>query len=1200
MDGIAGVLVAVLLAGGSAVTAAQEFASGGVEGRLTDLYSKPLDGVRLVLRNALTGAEFATTTGKGGSYRLAGLDPGSYMLEASSARLGSGQTSGILVNAGHVARIQTALAMHWTAPASKMVLAHGSPPAAALPQPQPALRTAANGPVDPSSAGVLAAASVSGTRSGALLASVASASLVAAFQLGPAMAASGATAAIETEWQPGVDEIFTGEELEAMPLSSRGLEPFRLDTPPQSATESEASESGDDRAEPGDRAAAHVDGMSMRLAFGRGSGRRDLGAFTGPAASESAIREVQVVRSNGLDASGMPSAEGGVRTRGGADIASGRLHGQAFVFDKQNLLNARNPFTEWVKETAPATPGSLPAFTPFAWSPADQALRWGGGAGGPLRRDRLFWYGTFSQESRDDPAVAAVRHPDHFFATPPLDEMQVLSARLDLSGADPVGEGLAAYSGMLKTLDGLLGPVARTSSRWTGFLRFDWKAASRHRFQLEGSMARWDAPGGGLLRASETYGSHSFAASRSREIWLMGRWDAILTPNLIAVTQASAGTYTMQHPAGAPSEFEQSLNVNAWGQLPQMVVDSRYGFSIGNPARFGAGTYPVERLFELRETVDWRRGPVAFRAGADLRYNADSTSFVRNHTGTYHYSRIENFVSDALTFAKFGLGDALDTASQHNCDPHGKAWRDTDGRLHGMGDLPCYSYYTQTLGPTNWHLETSDWSAFTATDWRPRPALRLSAGVRWDRQITPTSIPVVSNPDLPLAGKLPDQANEWAPRLGIAWGSRESRWPVLTLGYGMYYGRVQNRTLEEALTQTGSAAGDLKLLLRPADDLPLGTGGAPPFPYVLAGSPASALKPGVSEIAPGFRNGELHQAVASAEEALPGHVDVSVSAVATLGRRLPVTMDTNFDPAANPGTITYEVMDANGLGPIHAPQVTAPFYAAWPSAGQSAGRLNPNYQEITQLASRANSTYEAGVVRITRRAARGLGFNLRYTYGHAMDWNPNENGLLTGGDMMDPLDFSQEYGPSNLDIRHSVAGYAIWQAPWRLKSIGGKIANGWLLSGIGQYHSGLPYSMRTAGGIPEISGGGGLAVGLGPGMNGYGGANRIYGVGRNTYRYPSTWKADVRAGKRFVLGHERELQLVAESFNLFNHRNVTEIETVGYTIESGSTPGSLPRLNFLTNATTGLAEFGLPLDVNATDLYRERQVDFGLRLRFKH
>jgi len=159
--------------------------------------------------------------------------------------------------------------------------------------------------------------------------------------------------------------------------------------------------------------------------------------------------------------------------------------------------------------------------------------------------------------------------------------------------------------------------------------------------------------------------------------------------------------------------------------------------------------------------------------------------------------------------------------------------------------------------------------------------------------------------------------------------------------------------------------------------------------------------------------------------------------------------------------------------------------------------------------------------------------------------------------------------------------------------------------------------MRTSGSLAEeFTSGGTPIVGLGPGMNGSGGDNRVYGVGnnsivynigRNTYRYPATWKADLRLGRRFDLGHMRELELLAESFNLFNHQNVTELETTGYYIESGTT-NTLPTLNFLagpiTNATTGAVTnatttaFGQPLNINATNFYRERQIQFGLRLRF--
>ena len=56
----------------------------------------------------------------------------------------------------------------------------------------------------------------------------------------------------------------------------------------------------------------------------------------------------------------------------------------------------------------------------------------------------------------------------------------------------------------------------------------------------------------------------------------------------------------------------------------------------------------------------------------------------------------------------------------------------------------------------------------------------------------------------------------------------------------------------------------------------------------------------------------------------------------------------------------------------------------------------------------------------------------------------------------------------------------------------------------------------------------------------------------------------MRLGKRFDLGRMRQLELLAESFNLFNHQNVTELETTGYSIESGSVNGGMPTLNFLT------------------------------------
>jgi hypothetical protein len=1093
----------------------------------------------------------------------------------------------------------------------------------------------------------------------------------------------------------------TATQLESLPAGGRRWQEFLLDTPAASTSpdETQASYRGSQES-----AEIMIDGASTTLKFGAGSGSGSRAedsagqgadqqsamrqAWTGGrgfGVSEAAIHEVTAVSGN-VEAEGMRSAGGrtSIQTERGGDA----LHGQGFFFDRQNNWGARNPFTQWVTETAPVGEAGLlatvpvfdngPTGAPESYTPPDHEIVWGLGMGRPIRRDKLFWFGALDSYHRNDPGLSMVKHPyleqtpsgcgtstgcaptiTGLFAQPSDAQLQLLSAQLDLPSASPVDEALTAYSCMLETLAGmssgsspncpsswplagLLGPAPRTAAQWTGFARIDWQAAERHRFTLEGIGADWNAPGGGLTQVSENYGNHSFGSSQASQEWLLARWEAYLTPNLLAVTQGSAGRAILTARPGTPSAFENTfLTVNSYGQLPQIVVDSRYGFTIGNPSRFGQGSYPDEKLYHAQEMLDWVHNKALIKAGFELDHNNDATSFLRNETGTFTYSKVQNFISDALVFQKFGQIPSgwqnTPTGSQfneHNCDPA------NDGKLTGA--LPCYSYFSQMMGPTNWHLSTNDWAGYATAQWQLSKFVVFSGGLRWEREQLPPPIAALANPELtsatqtnpqpPFSANLPSLGNNWGPRVSVA-VSGGKRWPVLRLGYGMYYGRVENATIETALTQTGSFNGDLYFFIKPTDGYTSidGTSGAPFFPYVFAGEPSSVVKPGVVGFAPNFRNPEVHQAVAAIEQPLPGHVELTASAMLSLGRRLPVFIDTNLDPAAK-GTITYTVCDeapsgANygacgnlGLGPIKASTITVPFYASWPTSTGVVSWLNPDYQEIDQITSKANSTYEAAMVRLTRYGSRGLSLHAHYTYAHATDWNPNES-------PMDPTDFSQEYGTSNLDVRHSAAAMLIYEAPWKLHNFAGRVANGWMLSSIGQFHSGLPYTMRVTGSLPEcaVTVGAGVSscayaglnpttsnatiTGLRPSINGTGGDNRVYWedsdslihtVGRNTFRYPGTWKADLRLGKKFDLGEMRQLEILAESFNLFNHQNVTEIETTGYTIDSGS-PN--PTLNFLTglktSATAGpIPGFGQPLNINATNFYRERQIQIGLRMRF--
>jgi hypothetical protein len=133
------------------------------------------------------------------------------------------------------------------------------------------------------------------------------------------------------------------------------------------------------------------------------------------------------------------------------------------------------------------------------------------------------------------------------------------------------------------------------------------------------------------------------------------------------------------------------------------------------------------------------------------------------------------------------------------------------------------------------------------------------------------------------------------------------------------------------------------------------------------------------------------------------------------------------------------------------------------------------YGELTNVSSSGVSNYNGIVASYKHRFSVWGGglFQFNYTYGHAFDiisnggFNPfSANSAGSGATSIthpeDPNNYRLNYGPADYDVRHSLNANYVWQVPFR-KMLGGHgwapLVEGWQVSGTVFYRTGLPFSV---------------------------------------------------------------------------------------------------------------------------------------------
>ena len=148
-----------------------------------------------------------------------------------------------------------------------------------------------------------------------------------------------------------------------------------------------------------------------------------------------------------------------------------------------------------------------------------------------------------------------------------------------------------------------------------------------------------------------------------------------------------------------------------------------------------------------------------------------------------------------------------------------------------------YTSFNQGVGPTAFSFHTFDYDFFIQDTWRLNPRTTLNLGLRYDYEQMPD--PQIPNPLLPATSAFPNDKNNFGPRIGVAYDLSGHGTTVLRGGYGMFYGRIINSTISNAITNVGSTPGSWRCTLQTT------SAGAPTFPNVLASASATPVRPDI-------------------------------------------------------------------------------------------------------------------------------------------------------------------------------------------------------------------------------------------------------------------------------------------------------------------------------------------------------------------
>jgi hypothetical protein len=871
--------------------------------------------------------------------------------------------------------------------------------------------------------------------------------------------------------------------------------------------------------------------------------------------SQAAIREFQVNTSNfsaeyGRSAGGVINAV----TKSGTN----EFHGSAFFFDRNNKWGARNP-NSFISTFVNGVVGRE------ALKPKDVRYQFGGAVGGPIVKDKAFFFFSYDQQKRDFPGVAVFSTANYLTTV----NRTTLTAR---------GLTAAQVDGALNFINSLTGETPRRGDQKLFLPKVDWRITQNNTFTATYNRLRWASPAGVQTGATVTRDragfGNDFVESDSLNLRLSSSISSHFLNEFRFLWADELDTQFAQPPL--PGEPATSN-----GFSPQVALTN--GLTFGKATSLDRLALPDERRFQFADTATYSAGSHTVKFGVDINRVRDIDDNLFTGGGSYTYSNINDFIVDYVNFTSTG---ALRTAGV-TCATQANPVNVT--RLAGK----CYtSNYAQGFGQSRFQEKTTDYALFVQDDWRMTQRLTLNLGVRWEYEQFPP--PILVNAALPQTANKPSDKNNFGPRIGFALDVTGDGKTSLRGGWGLYYGRINGTIMINALINTGLSIGQAVssvpavcptvggvapgLPANPTCPTPaiaaIGNTVAPIFPNILATAPAGTAA--VNYYRQGFQNPMIHQGDIVIEREIGHNTMVSASYLFSFGSHLTTFVDTNLNPPTGTGRIN--VLD----GPFAGVTWVFPYFTGT--------RPNTAFGNILEIRDSLSTKYHALVLQANRRLTNGLQFQSSYTLSRAQDnGGAQSSATFTPGfsSLFNPFDAQGENGLSPYDRRHKFVASVVYNTNFtslKDNKAASAILNGWTIAPIINMFSGARYTAVTSSTATSS------VFGASPngGVNGANGSLRFSYTPNNAFKMPATKYVDLRVSRRFTIKENAKVEVLGEFFNIFNRTQVTAVNNRIYNIACAA--GAC-------NATFD-PTFGTASDLSNGFFFRERQIQLGVRFEF--